>query len=97
MKLLRLHGSYDPDQFDKREVCYCRLVKMNMVNYAISSCSPVFLILSLEQTENGLVEAVVLLVSEMPRMRHDLPNGKLGTCYQTKHDYIKVCYHASQF
>ncbi|XP_078168177.1 nuclear pore complex Nup85-like protein [Carex rostrata] len=59
VKLLRLHGSYDPDQFDKRE------------------------------TENGLVEAVVLLVSEMPRMRPDLPNGKLGICYQTKHDYIK--------
>ncbi|KAJ1688052.1 hypothetical protein LUZ63_019442 [Rhynchospora breviuscula] len=58
-KLLRLHGSYDPDQFDKRE------------------------------TENGLVEAVVLLVSEMPRMRPNLPNGKLGICYQTKHDYIK--------
>ncbi|KAJ3704017.1 hypothetical protein LUZ61_007722 [Rhynchospora tenuis] len=58
-KLLRLHGSYDPDQFDKRE------------------------------TENGLVEAVVLLVSEMPRMRPNLSSGKLGICYQTKHDYIK--------
>jgi hypothetical protein len=51
VKLLRLHGSYNPDQFDKREVCYCMLVNMILVNYAMSSCSTVFLTLSLSRTD----------------------------------------------
>lgn len=42
------------------------------------------------ETENGLVEAVAVLVSTMPRMRPDLPDGKLGQCYKTKPDFIKV-------
>lgn len=42
------------------------------------------------QTENGLVEAVAVLVSTMPRLRPDLPAGKLGQCYKTRQDFIKV-------
>uniref|UniRef100_A0A1D1YN61 Nuclear pore complex protein Nup85 n=1 Tax=Anthurium amnicola TaxID=1678845 RepID=A0A1D1YN61_9ARAE len=60
VKLLRLHGSYQPDQLDDRE------------------------------TENGLVEAVAVLVSTMPRLRPDLPTGKLGQCYKMKPDFIKA-------
>ncbi|PKA57242.1 Nuclear pore complex protein Nup85 [Apostasia shenzhenica] len=41
------------------------------------------------ETENGLVEAVAVLVSTMPRMRLDLPMGKLGQCYRTKPDFVK--------
>uniref|UniRef100_A0ACD5W3Y1 Uncharacterized protein n=1 Tax=Avena sativa TaxID=4498 RepID=A0ACD5W3Y1_AVESA len=40
-------------------------------------------------TENGLVEAVAVLVSTMPRMRPDLPTGKLGQCCKTRPDFIK--------
>lgn len=42
------------------------------------------------ETENGLVEAVAVLVSTMPRLRHYLPTGKLGQCYKTKPDFIKA-------
>ncbi|KAJ3670975.1 hypothetical protein LUZ60_008401 [Juncus effusus] len=43
------------------------------------------------ETENGLVEAVSRLITEMPRMRSDnnTPDEKLGVFYQTKQDYIK--------
>ncbi|KAK1289041.1 Nuclear pore complex protein Nup85 [Acorus calamus] len=41
------------------------------------------------ETENGLVETVAVLVSTMPRMRPDLPPGKLGQCYKTKPDFVK--------
>lgn len=44
-----------------------------------------------EQTENGLVEAVAVLISKMPRMRVELPEGKLGECYKMKPDFMKVC------
>ncbi|MQM02478.1 hypothetical protein Taro_035238 [Colocasia esculenta] len=60
VKLLRLHGSYQPDQLDDREI------------------------------ENGLVEAVAVLVSTMPRLRPNLPTGKLGQCYKTKPDFVKA-------
>ncbi|CAA6671628.1 unnamed protein product [Spirodela intermedia] len=60
VKLLRLHGSYQPDQLDDRE------------------------------TENGLVEAVAVLVSTMPRLRPNLPAGRLGQCYKTRQDFIKA-------
>ncbi|XP_078429021.1 nuclear pore complex Nup85-like protein [Wolffia australiana] len=60
VKLLRLHGSYQPDQLDDRE------------------------------TENGLVETVALLVSSMPRLRPDLPSGKLGQCYRNRSDFVKA-------
>jgi len=43
------------------------------------------------QTENGLVEAVAVLVSTMPRLRPNLPTGKLGQCCKTRPDFIKVC------
>ncbi|KAI0507944.1 hypothetical protein KFK09_014072 [Dendrobium nobile] len=42
------------------------------------------------ETENGLVETVAVLVSTMPRLRHDLPMGKLGQCFKTKPDFIKA-------
>lgn len=42
------------------------------------------------ETENGLVEAVAVLISKMPRMRADLPDGKLGECYYNKSDFIKA-------
>jgi hypothetical protein len=43
------------------------------------------------QTENGLVEAVAVLVSTMPRLRPTLPTGKLGQCCKTRPDFVKVC------
>ncbi|XP_052211367.1 nuclear pore complex protein NUP85 [Diospyros lotus] len=42
------------------------------------------------ETENGLVEAVAVLISKMPRMRPELGVGKLGNCYNTKPDFIKA-------
>ncbi|XP_024986619.1 nuclear pore complex protein NUP85 [Cynara cardunculus var. scolymus] len=42
------------------------------------------------ETENGLVEAVAVLISKMPRMRAHLPDGKLGECYYNKSDFIKA-------
>lgn len=41
------------------------------------------------QLENGLVEAVAVLISKMPRMRPESV-GKLGECYKSKPDFIKV-------
>ncbi|PON67820.1 Nucleoporin [Parasponia andersonii] len=42
------------------------------------------------ETENGLVEAVVVLISKMPRMRVELSEGKLGECYNVKPDFMKA-------
>ncbi|KAM6559555.1 hypothetical protein CsatA_028794 [Cannabis sativa] len=42
------------------------------------------------ETENGLVEAVAVLISKMPRMRVELSEGKLGECYKVKPDYMKA-------
>lgn len=42
------------------------------------------------ETENGLVETVVVLVSKMPRLRPNLLSGKLGECYDTKPDFVKA-------
>ncbi|KAG5098294.1 hypothetical protein JHK82_048148 [Glycine max] len=39
--------------------------------------------------ENGLVEAVAVLISKMPRMRPESV-GKLGECYKSKPDFIKA-------
>lgn len=44
----------------------------------------------IEQTENGLVEAVAVLISKMPRMRPELEAGKLGECFKAKPDFMKV-------
>ncbi|ERN15082.1 hypothetical protein AMTRI_Chr05g67170 [Amborella trichopoda] len=60
VKLLRLHGSYQLDQIDNREI------------------------------ENGLVEAIAVLVSTMPRMRPELRAGGLGQCFDTKPDFVKA-------
>ncbi|KAK9683763.1 hypothetical protein RND81_10G163100 [Saponaria officinalis] len=42
------------------------------------------------ETENGLVEAVAVLVSIMPRLRPELAAGRLGECYKNKSDVIKA-------
>ncbi|KAL8170564.1 hypothetical protein V2J09_022368 [Rumex salicifolius] len=42
------------------------------------------------ETENGLVEAIVVLVSKMPRLRPSLPAGRLGVCYRNRSDFIKA-------
>ncbi|PIN10666.1 Nuclear pore complex component (sc Nup85) [Handroanthus impetiginosus] len=42
------------------------------------------------EIENGLVEAVALLISQMPRLRPDLPPEKLGECYNTKPEFMKA-------
>ncbi|KAK9101090.1 hypothetical protein Scep_024520 [Stephania cephalantha] len=42
------------------------------------------------ETENGLVEAIAVLVSKMPRMRPELANGTLGECFNTKPEYMKA-------
>ncbi|KAF8751421.1 hypothetical protein HU200_012097 [Digitaria exilis] len=42
------------------------------------------------ETENGLVEAVAVLVSTMPRLRPNLPTGKLGQCCKTRPDFVKA-------
>jgi hypothetical protein len=49
----------------------------------------------IEQTENGLVETVAVLISMMPRMRPELKNGKLGECFKAKPDFMKVLVHFS--
>ncbi|XP_030448414.1 nuclear pore complex protein NUP85 isoform X1 [Syzygium oleosum] len=46
--------------------------------------------LSSRETENGLVEAVAVLISKMPRMRLELGDGRLGECYKAKPDFIKA-------
>lgn len=42
------------------------------------------------ETENGLVEAVAVLISKMPRLRPDLGADKLGECYKNKPDFVKA-------
>ncbi|OVA20255.1 Nucleoporin Nup85-like [Macleaya cordata] len=42
------------------------------------------------ETENGLVEAVAVLVSKMPRMRPELSRRGLGECFKTKPDFMKA-------
>ncbi|KAJ4708083.1 Nuclear pore complex protein Nup85 [Melia azedarach] len=42
------------------------------------------------ETENGLVEAVAVLISKMPRMRPELEVGKLGECFKAKPDFMKA-------
>ncbi|XP_048227798.1 nuclear pore complex protein NUP85 isoform X2 [Ricinus communis] len=42
------------------------------------------------ETENGLVEAVAVLVSKMPRIRPGLTAGKLGECFKAKPDFMKA-------
>ncbi|CAI9093545.1 OLC1v1029059C1 [Oldenlandia corymbosa var. corymbosa] len=42
------------------------------------------------ETENGLVEAVAVLLSKMPRLRPELKADKLGECYKSKPDFMKA-------
>ncbi|XP_060208342.1 nuclear pore complex protein NUP85 [Lycium barbarum] len=42
------------------------------------------------ETENGLVEAVAVLISKMPRMRPSLREENLGECCKTKPDFLKA-------
>ncbi|KAI3687758.1 hypothetical protein L1987_81460 [Smallanthus sonchifolius] len=46
--------------------------------------------LGTREIENGLVEAVAVLVSKLPLMRADLPSGKLGECYFNKSDFMRA-------
>lgn len=46
----------------------------------------------LKQIENGLVEAIALLMSKMPRLRPFKSEEKLGECYNTKPEFMKVTY-----
>ncbi|RYR03656.1 hypothetical protein Ahy_B06g082768 [Arachis hypogaea] len=39
--------------------------------------------------ENGLVEAVAVLISKMPRLCHESTNGKLGELFKSKPGFIK--------
>ncbi|CAM8967463.1 unnamed protein product [Rhodiola kirilowii] len=45
--------------------------------------------LSDRETENGLVEAVAVLISKMPRRRPDLAAGTLGENFMSKPDFMK--------
>ncbi|XP_073147323.1 nuclear pore complex protein NUP85-like [Henckelia pumila] len=42
------------------------------------------------EIENGLVEAVAVLISQMPRLRSDVSAKKLGECYNTKSEFMKA-------
>nr|XP_016507506.1 PREDICTED: nuclear pore complex protein NUP85-like [Nicotiana tabacum]XP_016507507.1 PREDICTED: nuclear pore complex protein NUP85-like [Nicotiana tabacum] len=46
--------------------------------------------LASRETENGLVEAVAVLISKMPRMRPNLREENLSECYKTKPDFMKA-------
>ncbi|CAH9126646.1 unnamed protein product [Cuscuta epithymum] len=46
--------------------------------------------LGTRETENGLVETIAVLISKMPRMRPNLPAGRLGECYPSKPDFMKA-------
>ncbi|XLR27225.1 hypothetical protein S83_055125, partial [Arachis hypogaea] len=45
--------------------------------------------LSNRELENGLVEAVAVLISKMPRLCHESTNGKLGELFKSKPGFIK--------
>ncbi|XP_047325909.1 nuclear pore complex protein NUP85 [Impatiens glandulifera] len=45
--------------------------------------------LAKRETENGLVEAVAVLISNMPRMRPEPESAKLGQFFMTKPDFVK--------
>lgn len=51
----------------------------------------IFRPLLIVQLENGLVEAVAVLISKMPRLRPESAVGNLGECFKSKPDFIKVC------
>ncbi|KAH6774234.1 nuclear pore complex Nup85-like protein [Perilla frutescens var. hirtella] len=42
------------------------------------------------EIESGLVEAVALLISQMPRLRPHISEEKLGECYNTKPEFMKA-------
>ncbi|KAJ4825087.1 hypothetical protein Tsubulata_035202, partial [Turnera subulata] len=46
--------------------------------------------LGTRETENGLVEAVAVLISKTPRMRPALEDGKLGECFKAKPEFMKA-------
>ncbi|WJX10065.1 Nucleoporin nup85 [Trifolium repens] len=46
--------------------------------------------LSKRELENGLVEAVAVLISKMPRLRHESAVGNLGECFKSKPDFTKA-------
>lgn len=44
----------------------------------------------MRQIENGLVEAVAVLISKMPRLRLESSVGELGECFKSKPEFSKV-------
>ncbi|KAI9106939.1 hypothetical protein K1719_022467 [Acacia pycnantha] len=46
--------------------------------------------LSNREIENGLVEAVAVLISKMPRLRPESAVGKLGECFKSKPEFSKA-------
>ncbi|XP_010526106.1 PREDICTED: nuclear pore complex protein NUP85 isoform X2 [Tarenaya hassleriana] len=42
------------------------------------------------EVENGLVEAIAVLISKMPRMRPQQEAGKFGECFPAKPDFMKT-------
>ncbi|CAL0323091.1 unnamed protein product [Lupinus luteus] len=46
--------------------------------------------LSNRELENGHVEAVAVLISKMPRLRHESTAGNLGECFKSKPDFTKA-------
>ncbi|XP_047938669.1 nuclear pore complex protein NUP85 [Salvia hispanica] len=46
--------------------------------------------LGTREIESGLVEAVAVLISQMPRLRPHISDEKLGECYNTKPEFMKA-------
>ncbi|KAF6164182.1 hypothetical protein GIB67_010152 [Kingdonia uniflora] len=42
------------------------------------------------ETENGLVEAVAVLVTKMPRLRSESSDRRLGECFETRPEFMKA-------
>ncbi|KAK7845028.1 nuclear pore complex protein nup85 [Quercus suber] len=106
VKMLRLHGSYQLDQINNREINVGHL--MVLFNHVYDLCPEVsddtatigfffFPLLTylisvlhvIKQTENGLVEAVAVLISKMPRLRPDLESGRLESMYNVAQKCIQ--------
>ena len=82
-----MHGSYQHNQIDDRQVYIsCYFAKSIPIILHIGKWY-----LTLIQTENGLVEAVAVLISKMPRLRPSLADEKLGMTYSFKPEFSKVC------
>ncbi|CAJ1972241.1 unnamed protein product [Sphenostylis stenocarpa] len=82
VKMLRLHGSYQLDQLSNREYHCAFQAQLNVKSKTIAVTVSKF------HLENGLVEAVAVLISKMPRLCPESV-GKFGEFYKSKPDFIK--------